>query len=199
MVIDNAPLSTLYAPRNRMNTVNEKIIELSKTKVLLLIIGSCAFVAMGLWMLQMDSAEIEAQRRFNSPLIVHGIGGLSVVFFGMCGAFGIKKLFDKKPGLVLSSAGIFDNSSGVAAGLIPWSEIAGFSVVEMQKQKILIVVVVDPEKYIKIGGSLKRMLSRANLKMCGSPIAITSNSLKIGFDELLDSCNQYLAMYRKNV
>jgi hypothetical protein len=197
MVIDNDPLSTLYELRSRMNTANEKIIELSKIKVLLLIIGSCAFVAIGLWMLQMDSAEIEAQRRFNSPLFVYGLGTLSIVFFGLCGAFGIKKLFDRKPGLVLSSAGILDNSSGVSAGLIPWSEITGFSVLQVQKQKILIVGVADPEKYIEIGGSLKRVLNRANLKMCGSPIAITSNSLKIGFDELLDSCNQYLAAHGK--
>ena len=181
-----------------MNTANEKIIELSKTKVLLLIVGACAFVAIGLWMLQMDSAEIEAQRRFNNPLLVHGIGGLSIVFFGICGVFGVKKLFDRKPGLVLSSAGIFDNSSGVSAGLIPWSEITGFSVFEVQKQKMLIVGVTNPEKYVEAGGSLKRALNRANFKMCGSPIAITSNSLKIGFNELLDFCNQYLATYGKN-
>lgn len=181
-----------------MNAANETVIKLSKTKVLLLTLGACAFVAFGLWMFQMDSAEIEAQRRFNNPLLVHGIGGLSIVFFGLCGAFGVKKMFDSNPGLVLNSAGIFDNSSGVAAGLVPWSEITGFSVFEVQRQKMLIVGVTNPEKYVERGGSLKRILNRANFKMCGSPIAISSNSLKIGFNELLDVCNQYLAAYGRN-
>ena len=180
-----------------MNTDNQKVIELSKFKVLLLILGACAFVAAGLWMLQMDPAEIAAQRRFNSPAVVYAMGWASIVFFGLCGVLGARKMFDRKPGLVLSSAGILDNSSGVSAGLIPWSEIVGFSIFEMQNQKMLIVKVSNPEKYIERGGSLRRALNKANFKMCGSPIAITSNSLKIRFDELLDSCNQYLARYGK--
>ena len=178
-----------------MNTADEKVIKLSKTKVLLLIAGACVFVAIGLWMVQMDSSEIESQRRFNSPLIIHSIGAASIAFFGLCGVFGVKKMFDKKPGLVLSAVGIFDNSSGVSAGLIPWSEIVGFDIYEVQKQKMLIVKVTNPEKYVEVGGSMKRALNRVNFKMCGSPIAITSNSLKISFNELLHVCNQYLANY----
>jgi hypothetical protein len=180
-----------------MNTDNETIIALSRTKTLLLVVVACAFVAIGVWMLQMDSAAIEAQRRFNSPLLVRGIGVLAILFFGLCAVFGVRKLFDKKPGLVLSPAGLFDNSSAVSAGLIPWSEITGFAVFEVQKQRTLIVGVANPGKYVEAGGPLKRALNRANLKMCGSPIAITSSSLKIGFDALVDTCVQYHAAYGK--
>lgn len=180
-----------------MNTTDEKAIELSKTKLLLLIAGACAFVAIGLWMLQMDSAEIESQRRFNNPLLVHGIGVVSIAFFGFCGVFGVKKLFDKKPGLVLSAAGILDNC-GVSARLIPWSEIVGFDIFKVQKQKMLIVKVTNPEKYVEVGNSMKRTLNRVNFNMCGSPIVITASSLKIGFNELLDVCNTYFAKYGKN-
>lgn len=181
-----------------MDHTDEKVIELSKTKILLLITVACAFVVGGLWMLQLDPAEIESQRRFNSPLLVHGIGVVSIAFFGFCGLFGVKKFFDKKPGLILSAAGIFDNSSGVSARFIPWSEIVGFDIFEVQKQKTLIVKITNPERYIEVGGAMKRALNRMNFKLCGSPIAITSNSLKIGFDELLDVCNMYLKKYGKN-
>jgi hypothetical protein len=174
---------------------DEKIIELSKTKLLLLIAGALIFVALGIWMYQLDPAWIEAQRRFNSPAIVHGIGIASIVFFGACGAAGLKKSFDKKPGLVLSAAGIVDNSSAVSAGLIPWSDIQGFGIHEIQKQRLLIIMLADPEKYIRAGGSMKQALHRMNTRICGSPIAISSNALKINFDELVGLCNSYHTKY----
>lgn len=96
-----------------MTSSEEKIIALSKTKLLLLVFGSLAFIIIGLWMVSLETAHIESQRRFNSSLFVHGIGYVSIVFFGLCGIIGLKKLFDKKPGLILSNTGITDNSSGV--------------------------------------------------------------------------------------
>ena len=182
-----------------MNSNNTKVIELSKVKVLLLIVGALAFVALGIWMLQLDSTWIESQRRFNSPALVHGVGVASIVFFGLCAVAAVMKLFDRKPGLVLSSTGILDNSSSASAGLIPWSEVQGFDVLKIQRQRLLIVKLVAPDKYVEVGSAVKRSLNRMNLKMCGSPIAITSNSLKINFDELLDVCNSYLSQYGKNV
>ena len=181
-----------------MHTTDEKIIALSKTKILLLIAVACAFVVGGLWMFQLSPAEIASQRRFNSPLFVHSIGMVSIVFFGLCGVIGVKKLFDKKPGLILSANGIVDNSSGVSAGFIPWSEIVGFDIFEVQRQKMLIVKVTHPERYVEVGGSMRRTLNRVNFKMCGSPIAITPNSLQIGFKELFGVCDAYFAKYGKS-
>jgi hypothetical protein len=178
-----------------MDSSEEKTIELSKTKLLLLIFGSLAFIGLGAWMVSLDAAQIEAQRRFNDPMFVHGIGWLAIAFFGWCGVIGIRKFFDKMPGLIFSSAGITDNSSGVSAGLIPWSDIIGFNIYEIQKQKMLIVLVKNPDIYIEIGSVIKRSLNRANYKMCGSPIAISSNSLKINFDELLKLSNEYFTKY----
>lgn len=178
-----------------MSPIDEKVIELSKNKIILLILGSCVFVALGAWLLSLDETTIQAQRQFSNPLLVHGIGLVSIVFFGACGAFGIKKLLDKKPGLVFNNSGVIDNSSGVSAGLIPWSEITGAEIYEIHKQKMLIIKVRNPQKYIERGGTLKQTLNKANHKMCGSPIAITSNALKINFSELLELFNQYKQKY----
>ena len=180
-----------------MTSLEEKIIDLSKTKLLGLVLGSLAFVGIGLFILSLDSAIIESQRRFNNPLFVHGIGWLCIVFFGLTGTIGVRKFFDKKPGLIFSSAGVTDNSSGVSAGFIPWREIASFDVYEIYNQKMLIVLVKNPEKYIEIGNAIKRSLNRTNYKMCGSPIAISSNSLKINFAELLKICSEYYIKYGK--
>src|SRR5688572_7701312 len=103
-----------------MKFTDEKTIKLSRTKTALLILGSFAFVGLGLWMLSLDQSTIESHRRYNSPLFVYGVGTVAVIFFGACGILGVKKFFENKPGLVLSSAGIFDNSSAFSAGFIPW-------------------------------------------------------------------------------
>lgn len=174
---------------------DEKMIELSKTKLLLLITGALIFVALGIWMYQLDPAWIEAQRRFNSPVLVHGIGVVAIVFFALCGAAGINKLFDKRPGLVLNAAGIVDNTSAISAGRIPWSDIQGFGIHEIQKQKMLVIKLTDPEKYIQASGSMKQALHRMNVRICGSPIAISSNALKINFNELVSLCNSYHTKY----
>lgn len=181
-----------------MHTEDEKIIELSKTKLRMLVLGSVIFVAMGLWMVQPDSAQIAGRHHYNSPVLMYGIGVIVILFFGFCGVVGIRKLFDKKPGLTLNAAGIHDNSSAVAAGFVPWSEITGFSIFEMQNQKTLVINVIDPQRYIMAGGAFKRMLNKMNYKMCGSPVVISANSLKFGFDELLKICNSYLYKYQKN-
>ncbi|ORA62129.1 STM3941 family protein [Mycobacteroides franklinii] len=56
---------------------------------------------------------------------------------------------------------------------------------DRERQRILMVAVKDPERYIARGGPVTRLLNRGNMRMAGSPIAISANSLKIGFDELL--------------
>ena len=60
---------------------------------------------------------------------------------------------------------------------------------------MLVVLLKNPEKYIEIGSSIRRTLIKASYKMSGSPVVITSSSLKINFDELLKSCNEYFAKY----
>ena len=70
---------------------------------------------------------------------------------------------------------------------------------EAHKQKILIIEVLSPEKYIEVGNPVKRALLRMSYKMCGSPIALSSNSLNVSFEELEEICNRYLAKYGRPV
>jgi hypothetical protein len=176
---------------------DETVVPLSRSKVLLLIIGAVAFVALGFWMFQLDSAWIESQRRFNNPLLVHAIGVASMVFFGFCGVVGIRKLLDRTPGLVLSSAGMSVASSTAPGGLIPWGDVEGFATHEIHRQKFLVVKLRAPEKYVRTGGSIRQALHRANMNMVGSPISLSSSTLKINFDELVNLCSAYLAKYGK--
>lgn len=182
-----------------MEPTDETIIELSRTKLVLLVLGSCVFVALGGWLLSIDAEEIRAGRSFtlfyNDPTFVRVLGASSVFFFGLCGLFGLKKLFDKEPGLVLNSSGIVDNASAVAAGFIPWAEVVGTGIYEIQKQKMLVVGVSDPRKYVERGGPLRRVLNKASQGMVGSPIAISATALKIDFPELVALFDRYQQKY----
>lgn len=177
--------------------MDSTVVALSKTKILAVTFGALMLVAGGLWMLQLDAATIAAHRRFNSPIFVHTIGGAGAAFFSLCSLYGLRKFFDQKPGLVLNAHGIIDNASGVAAGLVPWSDIVGIEVYSIFGQDMLIVKVADPQKYVAMGSAAKRSLNAINTKMCGSPISIPSTSLQIEFKQLQATCQAYFDKYGK--
>lgn len=168
-----------------MRSAGKVVIRTSKYKVFLIVAGSPIFVVGGIWMLSLNTEDIEGFRRFNYPFLVRGVGAASVGFFGLCALWGARKIMDTSPGLILDSSRITDNSSAVAAGFIQWNEIQGFAEQEIHGQKMLIVFVEQPEKYMNARGILRRALNRANQNLVGSPIAISANSLKIEYSELI--------------
>ncbi len=173
--------------------MQDTVIELSKTKLLLLALAALVFVVIGLWMFTLDTEAIENGRRLNNPTLFYSVAIAAVLFFGAAGTWAIKKLFDKTPGLILSEEGFTDNSSGIAAGPIPWSEVTSVAESQIQRQKFVSIYVDDPEKYIEKASAFKKTAFRANMKIVGTPINITASSLKIKHKELLDLCQQYAA------
>jgi hypothetical protein len=175
--------------------MEEKVIELNKTKVKLLTVVSCASLALSLWMLWSD--QVVAEPRLNGQTSAHGVWVASIVFFGLCAIFGIKKLLEKKPALIFNSAGLFDNASLVPAGVIPWSEITGVGALEVKKQALLVVKLADPQKSIDGSGALKRALRKTTFSTYGSPVVIPLSAVNIGFNELLVLFNRYLLEHGK--
>jgi hypothetical protein len=178
-----------------MDSNDERIIKTSKRKIVLLLLGACVFVAIGIWMFSRDDASIQSGRSMNDPMLVHGLGLVAIVFFGIFGLVGLKKLFDNKPALILNNSGVIDNASSVSAGFIPWSDVVGARIVNVQKQKILVINVRDPEEYIARGNLLKQTLNKANYNMVGSPISISANVLAMNFSELTSLFDQYQRKY----
>jgi hypothetical protein len=176
-----------------MNLSDETIIPLSRTKILLLIIGAAAFAALGLWLFYLDDQTITHMGR--DPEFVHGVGLAAIIFAGLCAILGARKLFDRRPGLRFTTAGIVDNASGVAVGLVPWSDITGTEIYRVSRTRMLVVKVTDPEKYIAVGGAMRRSVNRMNFNMCGSPIVLSPNTLAIKFDELVRLFDVHLAEY----
>ena len=180
-----------------MSVENERVIELSRAKLALTIAGSLLFVAAGVWFFIApdDGSFITDLRRFAEPWVFHALGIVAALFGAAGAVYGVLKSRDRRPGLTLSSAGLLDNSSAVAAGFIPWSEVTGLDVFQVHRQQMLVIKVADPGKYIERGSAVKRALNRANAGMCGSPIVISSNALRIPFDELQREVASYISRY----
>ena len=167
--------------------MNDKIeIPLSKNKIILLTIGSFLFVIAGIWLFA-NSTEFQnhSMRLLRNPMVVKSVGIISVLFFGATGVYGIRKLFDKKVGLIIDKNGITDNSNASSIGLIEWKDILEIKTEQVMSTKFLLIEVNNPEKYIeKAKNGMKARLMKANMRMYGTPLSITSNTLKYDFNKL---------------
>lgn len=158
-------------------------VELSKTKLLFLLLGSAVFVALGI-LFVLNPADIQSDL-FGNLEFIRIVGVVSLVFFGLCLVYIAIKLFDTKIGLSINENGIMDNSNATSVGLIDWEDITTIKTIQIASNKILLLETSKPEKYIERArnGLISRAM-KANCKMYGTPISITSNSLKIKHDDL---------------
>jgi len=171
-------------------------ISLSKVKLFAFLAVGTLFVVIGWWLFNLSEVEILSHRRFNNPLFVHGAGLSSMIFFGLITLWIVTKLFDSTPGLVLSEEGLFENTNMFSIGFVAWADISGIQVHKINKQRLIYVVLRDPEKYISICGPIKQVLLRATLKLGPSPVTIISNSLTISVDEVVSLVSEYLSRHR---
>jgi hypothetical protein len=159
-------------------------IPLHKSRIVLMLIGSFAFVAIGFWFVTAPPRIDNSY--WGDPTKIAIAGYAAIVFFGFCAFIFTRKLFDLKPGLIIDDAGLNDNSGGLSAGHILWTDIENVSVVQIHKQKLLMLEVKNPQDYINSQTSLfKRKGMELNFKMYGTPLIITANGLKIPFEDLL--------------
>jgi hypothetical protein len=158
----------------------------SKLKLALMTLGAVLFVAGGLVLF----AIADTQSRFP-PIYVKVVSVLAIAFFGLCMVYGVLKLFDGAPGLVLDREGIIDNSSALAAGRVAWHEIRDIHVVSVKGQRFIALVVRDPGKYLGKGNVLIRWFVEMNYKMYGTPILISAHSLKMRFDDLANQIEHF--------
>ena len=160
--------------------MNKIEIPLSKTKLLFGIGGSILFVIIGFFLF---TAIAEQQTRY-SPTLVKGVGIAGIVFFGATGIYGIKKSFDKTIGLTIDEHGIFDNTNASSVGLIMWNDITEIKTEQVASTKFLLIYTENPEKYLDKVKGVKRKLMEGNNRMYGTPLSITSNTLKYNFSDL---------------
>ena len=144
-------------------------IPLSKKGLALYCLGGAAFVALGIWLF----LNPDYVRRRN-PLFVKAVAVVCVGFFGLIAVQAGARLFDRSPGLIIDAEGIVDNSGGLAAGRIPWSDIKRIRTTTSAEQRFLTIEV-------------RR----------GSAVHITPNTLRIDFDDLVKLVTESHAKYKR--
>ena len=158
-------------------------IRFSKVRLVFLLTGALLFVLLGLIFILEPSRFANSSYRPKPVFMIFSAGLASFVFFGVCASNIIKKLFDKKPALIIDEHGITINT-GLSA-YICWDEIKGIGIQEIKRTKVIIIYLKKPDKFIKNQPGLinRRMLS-LGYRMSGSPISITTRGLKCNFDKL---------------
>jgi hypothetical protein len=168
-------------------SISESSIEipLNKKKMILLFIGSVVLFSASAWI---AIGKPGGEENISTKLTVFSYAGL--LLFGFAGIALSKKLFQKHPGLIIDENGIVDNAGGLAAGYILWSDIENISRFEIQGQDFVMIQVKNPQYYIDRENSfLKRKAMALNLRLYGTPVCISANTLSIKFGELYTVLN----------
>jgi hypothetical protein len=166
-----------------MNQSEQIDIQLSKTKLALMLLGCVVFVGSGIWFL-IDPPQ-SSNPILGNPTVIFIVGLLAILFFGFIAFSIVKKLLDSAPGLIISDEGVMDNSSGFSAGFIPWIDVVAIKETRVVDQKFINIVVRNPQAYIdKQDSALKRKALQMNYNSYGTVVGISANGLKCNYDTL---------------
>jgi hypothetical protein len=155
----------------------------SRKKLLLMAVGSAAFVGLGFFFL--FSAD-----PYFSDWDVRAVGIASIAFFGLCLGFAVWRLARPSPALVIHSSGLFDHASALCAGFLPWDEISHLFVGKIKNQRFLGIAVKDVEGLLNRQTGWKAKLMRMNVRLAGSAVSIPANTLPISLEELIQKIQQ---------
>ena len=154
-------------------------IPLSKGKLVIALLGSCAFVALGIW-LWGRSGTFTGINAIRAPIAAL----LCMVFFGGIAIIQLIKLFDQRAGLVLNELGVHRMGLLNYQPVIPWKHITHCSIDKIQHTRLLLIHVDNVEEVLAAMKPLARWSQRIPLSRFGTPYSLSSNALKCDFDEL---------------
>ena len=160
---------------------DELVVPASRAKLVGLALGSACFVLAGAWMLTLAPDE---------GALVAAIGAASVIFFGLCGGYAIRRIVRPEPAVVINADGIFDNASALGVGLIRWGEIAELREYEFKGQIFLGVLPKELDRLLARQPAWKRSAIRANLALGAAPINIPQAVLPVRVADLLRDIRQ---------
>ena len=161
----------------------QAVVGRSRAKSLAGLLGCVLFVAASLAIIAEGSAL---------TLIVGAVGALT---FGGFGIAWIVLLLRTGPGLVVDDTGFDDRSSASAVGRVSWVDVRVLSRRSIAGTSLVVVDVRDPEAYSARLSRFARVVATANRHMLGSPVVISSVSLKISFESLSKLLNEGLEQY----
>lgn len=147
------------------------VIYYSRLRLVLAVLGCVLFVAAG-WFLVRSEDQLNAF-----------IGILNIAFFGLCLIYALWRLVRRKPALIIDDRGI--TITATDASLVRWAEIDGFHIFRYRNQKMLGILVADPDAVMARFSPFKQWLMRMNMRVAGTPIVVPRGALAISLEELV--------------
>lgn len=102
----------------------------------------------------------------------------------------------RKPGLIIDSNGITDQSNYNGLGLITWRDITGIEKRTLLRRDFLLIRLSDPDKYIsRVKNPFRRKSLTASNRLLGTPLALSVRELNCSFSSLENSVKQAYRAY----
>lgn len=119
-------------------------------------------------------------------LLFKTIGIITLIIFGLCFIYYINVLINRKPALIVSEKGIFDDSSFIGAGLVRWEEIESLDFVNFSGQLFLGIKTYDPNLIVNRSKGVRRILNKLNKGLVEAQVNIPVKILSCSTDELIE-------------
>lgn len=157
---------------------NRVVIYPSRAKMSLVLLGSIAFVVIGVWI--------------GTPAGARGLAVWKVViasyvgvpFFAVCGLYAAYRLAIRRPALEIDSTGITDAASAVGAGRLRWDEVDHVVLYKYSGQSFLGIVPRNLEIFLSRQPVVRRFLTKLNLALGCAPINVPQVGLSMKIAEL---------------
>lgn len=174
------------------------LIYFNKRKVLTFLLIGVLFLIGSCWLFR----DAHPNSIFlTDPFIRYLVSVSGIIFSLVIIFFFSRKLFQKKPALIIDEEGIIDYSSALAAGRVYWHEIFTIQETVIQttaysKEKIIAIMLCDPQAFmLKFTSAFAKKMMQLNLKSYHSPFHISARSLSISHDDLLQILKEQLALH----
>lgn len=171
-------------------------IPVSKTKTIWLLIISTAFVLIGVLFVIDPTRFLTIW--VQNPIIISVVGYSSILFFGFGIFVFISRLFQTRPGLIITDKGILYDTKDKVNGFIAWGNITNVSIIKIYRQQLIMLHVDNPDEFIKSQQkAIKRKLMSFNQNNYGAPIGLTASGFAISTDSLYKTITDRLTKYRQ--
>ena len=149
------------------------IIQNSRWKHVLLLIGCIGFVIAGIWM------------------VIHGkpFGWLAILFFGSGIPIFIWQISDSRPRLIIDERGVLDRTLGV--GLIAWTDIEAAYVRSIGSNDFICLELKNAEEYAQKLSKVKRAMASANRHLGFTDFNLNLSGVDASTDEVFELLMKY--------
>jgi len=157
----------------------------SRPRMALMVVGSLALAAIGLWMSGLLWAPPVSRRA--SPEMVESAGWAGMILFGLCVVMGAKLWLENSEQLRIGQNGI--RYSRWSDQVIPWSEIENVSEWRHKGLRSIILHLRQPSLFP--GRGVMGIAGRANRALTGGDISISLTGVDRSFNDAMAAIQQF--------